>query len=94
MQTLPENIELQNRTSDFDQQSAPKGIQGLHTTAEGVWGKIVVSEGSLTYRIFEPELEERILNSEHYGVVAPQLAHQLEIDGPVIFHIEFYRIAN
>ena len=93
MQNLPEGLILQSRTPDFDQHSIPKGIQGLHTTAEGIWGKIVISEGSLTYRIFEPELEQRILNEDRYGVVAPQAAHQVELKGPVKFHIEFYREA-
>ncbi len=51
MRTLPENLKFLRRTPDFKHDTAPAGILGRHKTAEGVWGKIVVSEGSLVYRI-------------------------------------------
>lgn len=93
MKTLPEKLTMHKRTPDFDQDSVPAGILGRHTTAQGVWGKIVVTEGSLTYRILEPSIEEHVLDAEQYGVVAPQDAHQVETSGPVKFHVEFYRKA-
>lgn len=91
MKTLPENLKLHSRTPGFDQDSVPAGILGRHTTADGVWGKIRVTEGQLTYRILEPGLEEHVVDTEHVGIVAPQVAHQVEINGPVKFYIEFYR---
>lgn len=93
MKTLPDNLAFHKRTPDFDQDNAPSDILGRHTTAEGVWGKIKVTEGNLTYRILEPALEEHVLDTNRAGVVAPQAAHQVEINGPVKFHIEFYRQA-
>lgn len=91
MKTLPGNLTFHKRTPDFNEHTAPKGILGRHTTAEGVWGKIKVTENSLTYRILEPEVNEQVLDMNRFGIVAPQDAHQVEINGPVIFHIEFYR---
>lgn len=91
MKTLPDKLILHKRTPDFDQDSVPAGILGRHTTAEGVWGKIKVTEGRLTYRILEPGIEEHILDIDHDGIVAPQAAHQVEISGPVKFYVEFYR---
>ncbi len=91
MKSLPSNLAYHKRTSEFDQDNVPAGILGRHTTAAGVWGKIKVTEGSLTYRILEPELEEHLLKPDQQGVVAPQADHQVEINGPVKFHIEFYR---
>ena len=93
MKSLPFNLTYHQRTQDFDQDNVPMGMLGRHTTAKGIWGKIKVSEGSLTYRILEPEMEEYVLNKSQHGVVAPQAAHQVEINGPVKFHIEFYRQA-
>ncbi|HFD33242.1 MAG TPA: DUF1971 domain-containing protein [Gammaproteobacteria bacterium] len=92
MKNLPENVKVNNRTPDFDQDSVPAGILGRHTTAEDVWGKIVVTEGSLTYRILEPSVEEHQLDVDRYGVVEPQTAHQVEITGPVKFHVEFLKV--
>ena len=91
MKSLPANLKFHHSTPDFNQDTVPAGIIGRHTTAENVWGKIKVTEGSLTYRILEPNLEEHILNNAQDGIVAPQVAHQVKIDGPVKFHIEFYR---
>ncbi len=93
MKTLPGNLNLYSRSLDFNQDNVPAGILGRHTTAEGVWGKIKVTEGSLTYRILEPDLEEHVLDVCRDGVVVPRAAHQIEINGPVKFHIEFYRQA-
>ncbi|MDH3326379.1 MAG: DUF1971 domain-containing protein [Gammaproteobacteria bacterium] len=89
MNILPDTVTTTNRTPDFDQDNVPKGILGRHTTAKGVWGQINVTEGQLTYRILEPTVEEHVLDSDHRGVVAPQMAHQVEVTGPVKFHIEF-----
>jgi len=91
METLPEALTLHKRTPDFKQDSVPAGILGHHTTAEGVWGKIKITEGSLTYRILESEIEEIVLDVNQDGVVAPQVPHQVEVIGPVTFYVEFYR---
>lgn len=93
MKTLPNNLEFSHRTTEFDQNSVPAGILGRHTTAEGVWGKITVTEGSLTYRILEPGTEEQTLDETHYGVVTPQTAHQVVVTGPVKFHVQFFKKA-
>jgi tellurite resistance-related uncharacterized protein len=91
MKTLPGNLTFQRRTPEFTHTKIPKGILGQHRTADGVWGKIQVCEGSLIYRILEPEVEEHELDVSRVGIVAPQDAHQVEITGPVKFHIEFYQ---
>lgn len=93
MKSLPTNLTFYKRTPGFDQDNIPSDILGRHTTPEGIWGKIKVTEGSLTYRILEPDLEEHVLQINQDGVVSPQAAHQVEINGPVKFHIELYRQA-
>ena len=93
MKKLPEEALFQSRTPDFDQDTVPEGILGQHKTAENTWGKIVVTEGELTYRILEPNVEEHKLDIDHEGIVAPAVAHQVQINGPVKFHVEFFRVA-
>jgi len=92
MRAFPENLTFHRRTPDFEHNSVPPGILGQHRISEDVWGKVMVSEGNLTYRILEPNIEEYIIDTENFGVVAPQAAHQVEINGPVKFHIEFYHV--
>ena len=96
MKTLPANVVLYKTTPEFNQESVPGGLQRNHTTAAGVWGRIVVHEGSLRYVIEAPEVEEH-LREEHLlvpgvvGIVEPQVAHHVVIDGPVRFCVEFHR---
>lgn len=89
MKNLPANIKEYKRTPDFTEDSIPKGLLCSHTTKAGTWGKIVIEEGKLLYRILEPEIEEIELSTEKFGVVEPQVPHEVEILGKVKFHVEF-----
>lgn len=91
MKTLPAGVVHYKTTSEFTQDSVPAGLLRNHTTAQGVWGRIVVREGSLRYVIEEPEMEEHLLGPGKPGIVEPQMAHHVGIDGPVRFCVEFYR---
>ncbi len=91
MKTLPANLNSHKRTPEFDENSVPKGLLGEHTTAKDVWGLIRVTEGSLVYRILEPEVEDILLDPSMAGVVEPQVVHQVIVDGQVKFFVEFYR---
>jgi tellurite resistance-related uncharacterized protein len=51
----------------------------------------VVLEGQLLYRILEPEIERHLLDSEHKGVVEPEMLHEVEPFGEVSFYVEFFR---
>lgn len=91
MKTLPIDVVLYKSTPEFNQDSVPVGLQRKHTTAVGVWGRIVVHEGSLRYVIEEPEVEEHLLVQGIPGIVEPQVAHHVVIEVPVRFRIEFLR---
>jgi tellurite resistance-related uncharacterized protein len=62
-----------------------------HRTKHGTWGKIVVLEGELLYRILEPTLKEVHLSPHTHGVVAPDVHHEVQPLGEVQFYVEFYR---
>ena len=91
MKTLPANVALYKSTPEFNQESVPAGLLRNHTTAANVWGRIVVHEGSVRYVIEEPETEEHLLVPGVPGIVEPQVAHHLVIEGPVRFCVEFHR---
>jgi tellurite resistance-related uncharacterized protein len=91
MMTIPSNVVSYNKTPEFDETSIPKGLLKAHQTKDGVWGKIVVIEGQLKYRIKEPEEEVIILNDGTHGVVEPTMFHEVEAIGKVRFYVEFYR---
>jgi len=91
MKILPRNIASYKKTPEFDETCIPKGLLKSHQTKEGVWGKIVVLEGQLKYKITEPEEEIIILNDGIPGVIEPTMYHEIEPIGKVRFYVEFYR---
>lgn len=93
MKALPANVAPYKKTPDFTESSVPSGLLHSHNTKVGVWGKIVVLDGALIYRILEPVLEELLLSAGDCGIVEPMVKHEVEPQGRVRFHVEFYRDA-
>ena len=91
MKNLPTDAKEYKRTPDFTEETVPKGLLKSHTTKAGTWGKIVVEEGKLLFRILEPEIEEVELSPEKFGVVEPQVPHEVKPLGKVKFHVEFMK---
>lgn len=91
MKTLPVNIACYQRTPDFTEQSVPKALLRSHSTKTGTWGMIVVTEGSLTYRILEPDIEEIRLDPNHPGIIEPSIKHEIELHAEVKFYVQFYK---
>jgi tellurite resistance-related uncharacterized protein len=81
---------LYNQTPSFSQSTIPEGLTKRHQTKAGVWGRIVVQSGSLRYRISDSD-EAHTLTEGTPGVIEPEAFHQVEVVGPVRFHIEFLR---
>ena len=69
----------------------PAGLEQRHNTKAGVWARIQVLEGRMLYRILEPSIEEHVLEPGVYGIIEPQVDHQIEMDEPVRFFVEFLR---
>ncbi len=91
MKTLPENVVAYKRTPEFTAASVPEGLLHAHSTKAGVWGKIVILSGQLTYRILTPEIEEISLSPGIHGVVEPTVKHEVIPQPGVRFYVEFYR---
>jgi tellurite methyltransferase len=90
MKDLPDNVTSYNKTPELTRATIPKGLLRRHLTKEGTWGKIIILEGRLRYRILEPELEEIELSPERYGVVEPAVPQELEPICHVRFYVEFF----
>lgn len=92
MKTLPADAVPYKRTDEFTHSSVPSGLLRRHSTKPGTWGKIVVLEGALTYRILEPTIEEVLLSPEHCGVIEPTIEHEVAPKLGVRFYVEFYHV--
>lgn len=91
MKTLPADVKPYKRTPEFTADTVPPGLLRSHDTKPGVWGKIVVLEGELLYRILEPQIEEHRLSVARFGVVEPTVRHEVVPDAGVRFYVEFHR---
>lgn len=91
MKMMPAGLKAYKRTPEFTQATTPAGLMRGHSTKEGVWAKIVVIEGSMIYRILEPEMEEIALDSKTHGVIEPQILHEVVPHDGVRFYVEFHR---
>jgi tellurite resistance-related uncharacterized protein len=87
---LPEHFVPYKRTSVFTEESLPDALRKDHSTKSGVWGKIMVEEGKLRYRVaaLNTEIE---LSPDKVGIVVPEVLHNVEPLGSVRFFVEFYR---
>lgn len=90
MKNLPVSVNPTRKTPEFDEASVPKGLLKAHQTKAGIWGKIVILEGELQYKINEPEEEIIILTTENHGVVEPTVLHEVKPLGSVKFYVQFY----
>ena len=86
---VPDGFARYKQTADLDQGSVPAGLLKDHTTKRGVWGKIIVHDGTLRYHV--DAMGRRFeLAPGTPGIVVPEVPHHLEILGPVRFHVEFW----
>ncbi|HEY5664594.1 MAG TPA: DUF1971 domain-containing protein [Ilumatobacter sp.] len=88
---LPDGVEFVRVTADFDEQTAPPGLLAAHRVADGVWGRLVVRSGGLDL-VFdgEPDGRRSLVGGDH-AVLPPGARHHIELDGPVVFAVEFHR---
>lgn len=91
MKKLPDDVIAYKRTDVFTENTVPKGLLNAHNTKTGVWGKIVILEGELRYRILEPAIEDHVLTPEYFGVVEPKVLHEVMPLGKVSFYVEFMK---
>ena len=91
MKSLPSAVAFYRRTPEFTEDTVPAGLTRAHRTKAGVWGRIVVLEGRLLYRIHEPSAGELTLDPDRPGVIEPAVEHEVEPLGRVRFFVEFHR---
>lgn len=94
MKALPSDVTAYKRTPEFTRETTPAGLLRGHSTKEGVWGRIVVLEGAMTYRILEPEIEEIRLGPDRKGVIEPGVLHEVVPGEGVRFYVEFHRAGD
>ncbi len=90
---LPAEAAFVRKTADFSESTVPRGLRADHRTRAGTWARVVVESGVLHIE-FEAPLHERAEGRPGQPVsIPPELPHRVELDGPVVFAVEFLRVA-
>lgn len=88
---LPAGLALVRTTDLFDQDSVPAGLLRAHRVADGVWGRLVVHDGTVVF-VFEDDPSRPIdVTAPDSVVIPPGRLHHVEIIGPTRFTVEFHR---
>jgi tellurite resistance-related uncharacterized protein len=91
---LPEGLEHVRTTEVFDNATVPAGLLRAHRVAEGVWGRLVVHTGTVTF-VFDDDPDHAITARAGDRVaIPPTRRHHLEVDEPATFAVEFHRIPD
>ena len=88
----PDGLTTYRRTPEFDAASIPDGLQAEHATKRGVWGRICVVEGVLTYHVGAPIHRSLRVDPASSAVIVPEVRHRVEPGGAVRFFVEFARV--
>jgi len=88
---LPDGLEHVRTTDTFDNDTVPAGLLRAHRVAEGLWGRLVVHTGTVTF-LFDDDPEHPITVPAGGSVaIPPARQHHLELAGPATFAVEFHR---
>lgn len=88
---LPSDVALTRTVGPFDAASLPPGLLREHRLREGSWGLLRLQEGQLDFVWDDAEGGRFNLRAPAEVIVPPCAPHHLELDGPVLVEISFYR---
>ncbi len=87
---LPDTVEKYSQSRPFTETTTPPNFQKYHSTRPGVWGKLVLESGAMTFA-WEDNDAHLSLGEGDTVVIPPEMPHRVILDGPVSFIVEFYR---
>ena len=88
---IPAGFELTRTTETFDHETVPAGLLRAHRVADGVWGRLVVHAGTVTFVFEDDSANTHVLGAGESIVIPPARLHHVEPSPSAKFAVEFYR---
>jgi tellurite resistance-related uncharacterized protein len=88
---LPSGLVSVRSTDVFDEETVPAGLRRRHRVADRVWGVLVVEDGEVSFHVDTSPPLEAVLRAGDRQPIPPLVPHEVELRGPVRFHVEFHR---
>lgn len=89
---MPERVTFAWRSALWDDGSIPKGLRRAHRLGSRTWGRVVVQEGSLTYRAKTVPPIDRVLGPGSTEAVPPGVDHEIEPAEGARFFVELFNV--
>lgn len=87
--SLPGSVRLVRTTPTFTDATVPAGLLRAHRIAAGVWGRLRVEEGTVTF-VLEASGESRSLGAGETQVIEPDTPHHVVVEPGAVFAVEFH----
>jgi tellurite resistance-related uncharacterized protein len=88
--TMPDGLTHTRTTAEWDAESTPAAIRSAHVVAEGVWGRLCVRAGSVTFVFEDDDSAPRVVQAGEHQVIPPARPHHVEPAADARFVVEFY----
>jgi hypothetical protein len=86
---LPDGLRVVRTAGPFDATTVPPGLRRTHEVADGTWGVLRIVDGALAIRIATVPPIDRRLGPGDAQPIPPRVPHDLVIDEPVVFAVDF-----
>lgn len=87
---LPTGLVPSGGSLNFSETTLPDAFEFEHRLAEARWGVLHVFEGSVRYVELDSGEDIEIIAPDLI-VIAPQVAHRLDVVGPMLCRVDFFR---
>ena len=87
---MPSDLVRNGGTPTFTEETIPDALQKEHRLAEGTWGVLHVSDGSIRFVDLKTS-QENVISAPGQVKIQPGAPHRVAIVGPVEFRIDFFR---
>lgn len=86
---LPDGLRPDRTAGPFDTDTLPAGLRRPHRVAEGRWGQLRVTEGTVGLLLeTEPPIERQLVTGDRQAL-PPGIPHRLRGDGPFQLAVDF-----
>lgn len=86
---LPDGLVGVRTAGPFDDESLPEGLRRDHRVADRTWGVLRVLDGTVRFTMATAPPLDRTLRAGDEQTIPPDVAHALEVDGPVRLQVDF-----
>ena len=88
---LPEGAAPYSKTATFTAQTVPQKLTNAHNTKPGVYGRLNVNRGEVSYYLDGQEAPLAVVSAGETFIILPQEWHFVQLSDDAEFFVEFLK---